>query len=88
MDSILLASFVGGAVVQLFNELEKFFKKKKEATKESPKSMSIFIYKKDYEAKKFGLIFQSPLHSSIGLDYLEPPEWICKKDTTYKFIIG
>ena len=79
--SYLIAGFVGALVSRIIYKIDKHFTKK-----EAPKSMSLCIYAKDYETRKTTLIFHQPLYNSV--DYVEPPEWVCKKDTTYKFIIG
>ena len=77
----ILAGFVGAAVGRIIYKINKYFTKE-----EPPKELSLLIYEKDYEIGKTTLIFYKPLHSRAA--YIEPPEWICKKDITYKFVIG
>ena len=76
----LIAGAIGGFVVHIFYYVKQYF-----TEKEIPKSMNILIYENSYRNLKTKLIFYAPLN---GLDCLEPPEWICKKDATYKFVIG
>ena len=77
----LIAGFVVGVLVsRIIYKIDQHFTKK-----EIPKPTNILIYEKDYRNLKTKLIFYAPLD---GPSYLEPPEWICKKDATYKFIIG
>ena len=76
----IIAGFVGGLIGRIIYKIDKYF-----TEKETPKPTNILIYEKDYRSLKTTLIFYAPLN---GPEYLEPPEWVCKKDATYKFVIG
>ena len=76
----LIAGFIGGLIGRVIYKIDKYFTKK-----EIIKSIHMYIYEKDYETKKTKLIYYQPLYNSVS--YVEPPEWVCKKDATYKVII-